>query len=262
MAFDLSTAKPVQSGGFDLSTAKPIPAQQQAEQFDLESFHPAGDIGQVAPTQKAQDPQKEQTIITLAQEFAAGANRPIFQLIDAFGTDTVNAAFQLAGSEKRLPGALETFGAEKGQFAGPGLGTEIAGTAGELATIGGVGGAVAKGAATFLPQASKLESALVGTTRQLGKTSAAGEAATGALSGAGQEAGREVGGEAGAVVGALAAPIGGIVAAKATIPAFKELFGRRAADLIDTAAGLPTPKFQKALVKKGITVGSDRKSRG
>ena len=39
MPFDMSTAKPV--GGFDLSTAKPVD--------DLESFDPAGPIGQVEP---------------------------------------------------------------------------------------------------------------------------------------------------------------------------------------------------------------------
>ena len=231
-------------------------AQQQADTgFDLESFDPAGPIGQVEPKQK-------QTIQALATEFAAGFNRPIFQLIDAFGTDTVNAALNLAGSKTQLPGMMKTFGAERGEFAGEGLGADIAATAGELASMGGmVGGALRQGA-RFLPQAARGESALVGTAREMTKTGPGIEATTGALSGVGQEVGQELGGDVGAVVGGIAAPLAGVAGAQAlsgvgreSLEALKTKF-RAKPDLIEADTALPTPKFQRSLEKQGLTVGS------
>lgn len=259
MPFDLSTAKPVGNGaGFDLSTARPA-----ADDFDLEAFDPAGPIGQ---PQTAPEPQKQQTIMALASEFAAGVNRPIFQLIDAFGTDTVNAALNLAGSQKQIPGMMETFGAERGEYAGEGLGTDIAATAGELASMGGLTGAALRGAAKALPTVTRGESALVGTARELTKTRPTIEAGAGALSGVGQEVGQEVGGEAGAVIGGLAAPLAGVAGAQALAGAAKGAPGGTEAlirskfkakpDLIEADTALPSPQFQRSLEKQGLTVGS------
>lgn len=259
MPFDLSTAKPVGNGaGFDLSTARPA-----ADDFDLEAFDPAGPIGQ---PQTAPEPQKQQTVMALAEEFAAGVNRPIFQLIDTFGTDTVNAALNLAGSKRQIPGMMETFGAERGEFAGEGLGTDIAATAGELASMGGLTGAALRGAAKALPTVTRGESALVGTARELTKTRPTIEAGAGALSGVGQEVGQEVGGEAGAVIGGLAAPLAGVTGAQALAGAAKGAPGGTEAlirskfkarpDLIEADTALPSPQFQRALEKQGMTYGS------
>lgn len=255
MAFDLSTAKPVgaEGGGFDVSSAKPT------SDFDIKSFDPAGPIGQV---QQEQQPEQQQSIQALAEEFAAGVNRPIFQLVDAFGTDTVNAALNLAGSKRQIPGMMETFGTERGEFAGDGLGARIAATAGELASTGGMVGGALRAGARALPKFTKGESALTGVARELTKTTPALEVATGALSGAGQEVGRELGGEAGGVVGGIAAPLAGVAGTQALsrvarepLEALRAKF-RAKPDLIEADTALPTPQFQKSLESQGLTVGS------
>jgi hypothetical protein len=268
MPFDLSTARPANQvsggGGFDLSTARPV--QQPVPQdrgFDLESFDPAGEI---APP-PAQQPDR-QTVVNLAQEFAAGVNRPIFQLIDAFGTDTVNAALNLVGSQRQIPGMMETFGAERGEFAGEGLGTDIASAAGELAATGGLVGGGLRVASRALPQFTKGEGALTGVAREVTKVKPTTEVGLGALSGVGQEVGREVGGETGAIVGGIAAPLAGAVGGQAarglggdikesllSNPVIAQKFSKNT-QLIDQVTGLPAPRFERELKKQGLTLGS------
>lgn len=237
MAFDLSTAKP-ESAGFDISTARP-------EQFNLESFQPTGDIGAAQP-----QPEKEQNVLSLAKEFAAGVNRPIFQLIDAFGTDTVNAALNLAGSQRQIPGALETFGAEKGKFAGPGLGTEIAAGTGELIPAATAIGGVLRAKSAALPTFQAGESTLTGITRQLGASTPAQDVAGATLAGIGQEIGEEVGGETGKLVGGVVAPVAvPLAASRSTANALLKKAAPSVDKLKETARGI-----YRSLDDSGISV--------
>jgi hypothetical protein len=259
MAFDISTANPVaqDSGsvttqdiktGFDISTAKP---------FDLEKFS-AVDFGE--PGYVPQHPQNKsnQNPLTLATEAAAGFNRALFGIVDFIGPDTVNAISEIVGSKMRMPTMQKTFGAEKGQYAGDGLGTDIASTAGEFAGANMVGGALLRSAAGALPAFSQAESPVIGSIRQLGQTKMPTDLAVGAASGAGAAGGREVGGEPGAAVGALAAPLASVAAfggAKSLIEALSPKFGKNIT-LIDQKTGLPVPAFQKALESRGLDYGS------
>lgn len=280
MAFDISTAKPVarDSGGatkqdiktgFDISTAQP---------FDLEKFS-AVDFGEPGYVPQRQQTESKQTPLNLATEAAAGFNRAMFGAADFVIPDTVNAALTLienqAGniqnvfgpeignaiselSKMRIPTMQKTFGAEKGRYAGEGLGTDIASTAGEFAGANLAGGALLRGASSYLPAFSQAESPVVGSIRQIGQTKMPTDIAVGAASGAGAAGGREVGGEPGAAIGALAAPLASVAAfggAKSLIEALSPKFGKNIT-LIDQKTGLPVPAFQKALESRGLDYGS------
>ena len=139
-------------------------------------------------------------------EFASGANRTVFDLIDFIGPDRVNDILRATGSETQVPTMQGTFGQERGTFA-QGLPAEMAATAGELVPAAlGIGQALRSGAAQ-LPAMARGESALVGTVRQLGQTAPRAEATGSVLAGVGQETGREVGGETGALIGGIVAPL-------------------------------------------------------
>lgn len=139
-------------------------------------------------------------------EFAAGANRSIFGFLDFLGPDNINAALELAGSEKRVPTLTGEFAAPKGQFSQDLAGRAL-GTAGELApTALGIGQSL-RTLASSLPKITAGESALTGTARQLGAATPTLDVVSGTASGAGQEVGREVGGETGALIGGIAAPL-------------------------------------------------------
>ena len=90
MAFDISTAKPVQkSSGFDISTAKPV-----VQDGDYQAAKPKNDGAQGGLGSDA---------LNVAGEFAAGVNRVAADTADFFTTDQVNAILELAGSDKRVP---------------------------------------------------------------------------------------------------------------------------------------------------------------
>lgn len=222
------------------------------DSFSAVDFGGPGGSGYVAP------PENRQTPLNLASEAAAGFNRALFGIADFIGPDTVNAVSQIVGSKFRMPTLQQTVGVPAGSFAGEGLGTDIASTAGEFASTALTGGALLRGAASMLPAASKAESALAGSVRQLGNTAPTTDLIAGAASGAGAAEGRSIGGEPGAAVGALVAPMAALAAvggAKGLIDILSPKFGKNIA-LIDQKTGLPVPAFQKALAKRGMSYGS------
>ena len=92
--------------------------------------------------QRANMPQVDNSsgnpMLRMLGELAASANRPITEMVDFFGPDTINAVLSLSGSEKRMPtltGALEPYGIQ-GNFMGPGAGREAVQAGGSLLTAG------------------------------------------------------------------------------------------------------------------------------
>jgi len=92
--------------------------------------------------QRANMPQvdnaSDNPMLRMLGELAASANRPIAEMVDFFGPDTINAVLSLSGSERRMPtltGALEPYGIQ-GNFMGPGAGREAVQAAGGLIPAG------------------------------------------------------------------------------------------------------------------------------
>lgn len=148
-------------------------------------------------------------------EVVAAANRSIAGALDFFGPDTVQAAFNIAGIDVKVPTLTEAITVPPGTFLGEGLGTEIAGGIGELAAIGAGTGALLRKGVSMLPAAVPGEATGLAVARQAAATTPAADIGFGAVAGAGQEVGREVGGEAGALAGSILAPVGIPVAARA-----------------------------------------------
>ena len=256
MAFDLSTARPVQQSGFDISTAEPE-QQEQAETVQDE------DATSTITMNDVNDILLKLPGVPAVAEFMAGSNRTVAGFLDFLLPDNVNALLTLAGSEKRVP-TFSDLTVPQGTF-DPSLTGKVAGTAGEFAALGaGVGGAIRRGV-QGLAAAAPGETALIGTARQLGSTTSKQDVGFGVLSGGGQEAGREAGGETGALIGSIAAPVAAIPAASiaklgasvvksATAKVFTKLGGN--VNLIDAKSGLPTPLFEAALKNRGLEYGS------
>ena len=152
-------------------------------------------------------------------ELISGFNRGIAKIADFVGTDTVNAALRLAGTDVQLPRLSEEIPGITGGYVEPGLTRDILGAAGETAAGGAVGGLALRGAAATLPAATTGEGVLAGAVRQLGQTTPGIEAGLGAVSGAGMEVGEEVGGTPGAIVGGIAAPLGAAAATRSLLSA-------------------------------------------
>lgn len=146
-------------------------------------------------------------------EFAAAANRSVFDMADFLGPDTVNAVLELAGSEKRMPTLGGTL-ASPGGYMEPGLARDVTQAAGETAPAALAFGQMLRSMAGRLAPFAQGESALTGTARQLGASTAKQDAVGGALAGAGGEIGEKAGGDTGRVVGTVAA---------AALPALPEL---------------------------------------
>lgn len=157
-------------------------------------------------------------------EFASSANQSVAGLVDFFGPDTVNALLELSGSDKRMPTASQAVDPQR-NFMDEGLARDVVRGAGRVAPIAVGVGAGLRSIAGALPAQTQGESALVGTVRQLGNTTAGGDAAYGAMSGAGAEVGRSVGGDTGAFVGSIAAPLAGS-ALRMTPDIVKQIFTR------------------------------------
>ena len=236
-----------------IASGQPQASETQEQPFDLESFQPGGEIG---PGQAKSEPSR-QTPVNLGLEAITGFQRGLAGLVDFVGPDTIDAISKLVGSDIRSPRAINLV-EPKGAFAGDGLGTDIAAGAGEFASLGAGAGGVLRGAASLLPKVAKAESALIGTARQLGKSTAGQDIAFGSTSGAGAATGQELGGTEGAFVGALVGPAAAITAlggAKAVIGSLAPKLGRNI-NLIDQGTGLPTPVLEKALEKRGLDYGS------
>lgn len=107
MAFDITTAKPVNQGGFDLSTAKPVEDEQ------------TGWLDQA-------------TDVVL--EAMAGGNKAVLETLDFLGPDQVNAIMSLAGSDKRVPTLADSdLGRQATQsYMQPGLGRDVARAGGAM----------------------------------------------------------------------------------------------------------------------------------
>lgn len=271
MAFDMSTARPVQKKGFDISSAKPV-TEQPKEKGLLQK---AGDI--------AMD-----YAVNPALEGMAAVNRGATGIVD-FLASPVNAAMELSGSNARVPSltkALEPY-ATGGNFMEQGLLKDVVRGAGEAVPAAlAVGGALRAAAQPLtgmvtgqvgnvgtLPQlATGAESVGTGVLRQMGSSTAAQDAGFAALSGAGSAVGREVGGEEGAMIGAIAAPAAATIAPQLAGEAIKKIFAggnqQAIAKSIDDFAfigevptvGMATgsPALQKAETVSGSVMGGGR----
>lgn len=143
-------------------------------------------------------------------EFASAANKSIVDLIDFFGPDAINGALGLVGSEAKVPrlgDAAEKVGIGA-NFMEPGLARDVVRGAGESATLALGAGQLARTAASKLAPAAAGESAGIGVARELGKSTAGQDLATGIGSGVGAELGEEVGGDTGKLVGSIAGGVG------------------------------------------------------
>ena len=166
-------------------------------------------------------------------EFASGFNRSALGMLDFFGPDVINDVLAVAGSQKRIPTALGTaqrfgIGAPRGSFAGPGITTDIAASAGEVVPVALSIGQLFRSAAQQLPELAAasdsaiagmfsnpltrqkikdVENTVGGVVRQLGTTTPAQDLGYGVASAAGAEVGEELGGPVGALIGSIFAPL-------------------------------------------------------
>lgn len=146
-------------------------------------------------------------------EFSAAANKAVFDMADFVGPGAVNAALNVAGSDKRMPTIAGTLGSEGG-YMEPGLARDAVQAAGKTVPLAlGTGQAFRMGAEKLPAMVSGGESVARGALRQMGTSTAAQDIGYGAVAGAGSvvggEVGERVGGESGRVVGET---LGGIAA--------------------------------------------------
>lgn len=157
-----------------------------------------------------------------AAEFASSFNRGALGLVDV-ATSPINAALDVAGSNYRIPSAVESLkSATQGNFMEQGLGRDVVRGVGEVIPSGvAVGGAIRSlatpltgavsgqiGNVGTLPSlASGAESVGAGVLRQMGQSTAAQDAVYSGLSGGGGAIGREYGGDIGAIAGSILTPI-------------------------------------------------------
>jgi gas vesicle protein len=177
---------------------------------------------QITPTQ--QEPVEQQPDIlqqagqfaaenipgfSAASEFAGGANEAIIELVDFFGTKSINDILKLTGSEARIPELGKTeFGQRVTAQALPeGLAQEVLRSAGKFSTSAVGFGGLIRGIAKELPRLSALAGGGVRT-----------DIAAGAGAGVGAELGEEVGGETGRTIGSIV----GAFAPGATLLAARE----------------------------------------
>lgn len=179
--------------------------------------------------------QKIPGIPTLS-EFAAGTNRTVAGFLDFLGPDNLNAVLELGGSSKRVP-TFSSGMVESGTFSDD-LTGKIASSAGEILPLAAGVGQTLRTLAKNLPNLAAGETATTGALRQLGSTTAAGDAGAAVLSGAGMEVGREVGGEDGAMIGQVLAPIAAPFGAQALKVTAKRAFAGGEAGLKNLKSAL------------------------
>ena len=169
--------------------------------------------------QKAQSSEKPQSLSDeinnailstsggrVLSEFAAAANKPVFQLLDFFGADNINAVLDLVGSDQQVPTLSESL-ASDGGYMGEGLGRDIVQAGGQTVPIALGAGQAMRTMANKLPTMAAGESAATGMARQLGQSTARQDATAGALAATGGELGEEVGGADGKLIGSMALPL-------------------------------------------------------
>jgi hypothetical protein len=228
-------------------------------QFDEES-KPVNVFSQFSEVEKVDEPLVKQIDDALLKipgastvaEFAAGANRSIMGFLDFIGPDNINAILETAGSDVKVPRLSNELAAPQGTF-NDGLSGEIAGKAGELASMAVGGGAALRGAASQLsPLAAAGESAGLGLLRQMGMAKPAADAAGGAASGVGSVVGREVGGAEGEAIGGILAPVAISIPLSSAKSAASNLLKKAApsSDELKSVAG----GIYKSLDESGVTI--------
>jgi hypothetical protein len=199
---------------------------EQAELEALEGLESLGAFGapsavaQQLPTQQTLPNQQDQGLIQDIEaafqqipgapqisELAAAANRSVFDVIDFIGPDTVNAALNVIGSERRVPTLRESLGSEGG-FVEPGTQRDVLRAVGQAAPLALGAGTAIRSAAQSLPKiAPGAESVGAGLLRQAAAGTTAGDVGLSAVAATGAEFGREeIGGTGGAIIGSILAP--------------------------------------------------------
>jgi len=188
------------------------PTQEESKALFAQAAPP---VSTVAPAPVVPPTPPSPSVANLANEFVAGAARPLASLVDI--AQSPYQAFRVYVQGKPQQSVRARIG-ERGAFAGPGLATDIAASAGELTSMGLSTTATARSLATnLLDDASRYgESAARGVLRQLGQATpaedvfAAVAGATGMEAGGsfGQAVGGATGRMAGEAVGGFAIPLG------------------------------------------------------
>ena len=244
MAFDPSTAQPVQaSGGFDLSTARAVEPE----------------VAQAPQAQPQEDPgvfeQFIAPVVAPFSEAAAATLRGGLTLAESLTIDPVNAALQIAGVEAQIPKPSESEAFERAGLAGgqlnEGLFRDVIQAGGELAAPGVAIGKFTRAVAGAVPTAQTIGS---GIAQQLAQGTTRADLALTGISGAGGEIGQAVGGDVGQAIGSIAAPIAVAVPITAAKNAARGLLKKAAPsirELKDTARGI-----YQSLDESGISVSS------
>jgi hypothetical protein len=212
---------------------------------------------QQAPQEQPQEKNLLQKAGDVALEGMAGVNRGAAGLVD-FATSPINAGLELAGSNARIPSAVDALApATTGNFMQDGLGKDITRAAGETVPAALAMGGALRAGAQALPQMGRAsESVGAGALRQMGGSTAGQDAGYAALSGAGSAVGQELGGDAGAIAGAIAAPLAPVALKEAGAKAVRSLFGGskgQMAKVIDDFAAIgETPTVGMATGRQGI----------
>lgn len=152
--------------------------------------------------------------VDYAAEVSGGMQRGALGMLDMLTTTPYNFVAKKIGATQAQPfedmvrGATDgALAPEKGAFAGEGVGTDIASSAGELATVGGLASKGLGMAANVMKP-----STIQGVTRTLAGPNVASETLAGAASGVGAESLGEVGGMFGATGRMVGEVAGGMLA--------------------------------------------------
>jgi hypothetical protein len=241
-ALTVEELEALQSGGLDAlsvealqrlqGTVMPMPPMEAAQ----------------APTPSVTPPTGLERAGNLAMEGISGFNRAGLASAD-FLTSPLQALAQVGGFD--LPTFSEQ-GTPRGAFAGDGLATDVAASAGELSNLSAVSGGILRKAAQSLDDVirfiapSSRDATTLNVVRTLGNTTAADDIALGAVSGGGGAAGGEA---AASVVGEefkdTGRLLGEVVSPAVWVGATQSLLrvGRNMLD--NTAAAAPTPQELK-----------------
>lgn len=220
----------------DVEAAKALAAAIRNGEYDdaAKAVTTADDVPVLGAGQVAAPAQPERNVYKdVANEAALGFTRGAVGVVDALGSVArapVNAALRIAGADYQMPSLREslsnTSSTLEGQHMESGLPQRIVSSAGELIPSSIAVGSAVRQAAASVPQiAQTANNMLPAIARQLGTTTAKGDAFYGAASGVGTELGREVGGGSGALVGSVVAPMAPALVAQASGSALRKLFG-------------------------------------
>lgn len=170
----------------------------------------------VPPAPQMPGPTPMPSALSVANEAIAGAARPLAEMVDIL--QSPYQVFRMSVLGKEPQSVRSVVGGERGQYAGPGLISDIAASAGEMATMALSTTAAARGVgAMLLDDAMRYgESAARGILRAFGESTPAQDLLASTASAAGTETlgslGEAIGGTAGrqlgAGVGGVAFPLG------------------------------------------------------